>query len=215
MSPFSTSLVAFVILSLYQARDWLECDKSKSSITKTIENLPDKDHWVMFNIQLAGLYKIKYDRHNYKLIIKTLNGDDFKTIHTINRAQLIDDAMDLAWTGEQDYGIALAMINYLRQEDEYIPWKAALDNLRIVNRLLIRSPLYGVFKAYMQHVLEPIYEKVGGVSEPVKTDRLDTVKHQSMICGWSCRFAVGDCIEKSVEIFARWMQETEPDHINP
>lgn len=193
----------------------MSCSEDKSPVMKRIENLPDKSEWVIFNIQLAGLYKVKYDRRNYKLIVKTLNSDQFKTIHTINRAQLIDDAMDLAWTGEQDYGIALAMINYLKQENEYIPWKAALDNLRLVNRLLIRSPLYGVFKAYIQHILEPIYEKVGGISEPAESSRLDTVKHQTMICGWSCRFGVGNCVEKSVEIFARWMVETEPDHINP
>lgn len=193
----------------------MRCGKDKTPETKKLENLPDNSHWVIFNVQLAGLYKIKYDRRNYKLILKTLNGDQFKSIHTINRAQLIDDAMDLAWTGEQDYGIALAMINYLRQEDEYIPWKSALDNLRNINRLLIRSPIYGVFKAYIQHILEPIYEKIGGISEPVETRRLDTVKHQSMVCGWSCRFNVGDCVEKSVQIFAQWMTETEPDHINP
>lgn len=193
----------------------MSCDGAKQPVMKKIENLPDQSAWVIFNIQLAGLYKIKYDRRNYKLIVKTLNGENFKNIHTINRAQLIDDAMDLAWTGEQDYGIALAMINYLKQEDEYIPWKSALDNLRNVNRLLIRSPLYGVFKAYIQHVLEPIYERVGGISEPAQSSRLDTVKHQSMICGWSCRFGVGDCVEKAVEVFARWMAETEPDHINP
>lgn len=193
----------------------MSCSKNKSPEIKKIENLPDKEQWVIFNIQLAGLYKIKYDRRNYKLIVQALNGDQFKNINTINRAQLIDDAMDLAWTGEQDYGIALAMINYLKQEDEYIPWKSALDNLRLVNRLLIRSPLYGVFKAYIQHVLEPIYAKVGGISEPAASSRLDSVKHQSLICGWSCRFGVGDCVEKAVEIFAQWMVETEPDHINP
>ena len=193
----------------------MSCSENKTPKMKKIENLPDKDSWVIFNIQLAGLYKIKYDRRNYKLIVRTLNSDQFKKIDIINRAQLIDDAMDLAWTGEQDYGIALAMINYLKQEDEYIPWKATLDNLRLVNRLLIRSPLYGVFKSYIQHILEPIYEKVGGISEPAESSRLDSVKHQSMICGWSCRFGVGDCVEKSVEIFARWMLETEPDHINP
>lgn len=89
------------------------CTEDKKSETKKIENLPDKSQWVIFNIQLAGLYKIKYDRNNYKLIVKTLNSKEFDSIHVINRAQLIDDAMDLAWTGEQDYGIALAMINYL------------------------------------------------------------------------------------------------------
>ena len=193
----------------------MSCGENKIAATKKIENLPDKDHWVIFNIQLAGLYKVKYDRRNYKLIVKALNSDKFKDIHSINRAQLIDDAMDLAWTGDQDYGIAFSMINYLHKEDEYIPWKSALDNLRGIGRLLIRSPVFGVFKAYIQHILGPIYERVGGVSKAVESSRLDAVKQQSMICSWACRYSVGDCEEKSSELFATWMVETEPDHINP
>lgn len=162
----------------------MTCGAENSTVAKKIENLPDKNQWVIFNIKLAGLYKIKYDDHNYRLIVDTLNSEDFDTIDIINRAQLIDDAMDLAWVGKQDYGVALDMINYLRRESEYIPWKAALDNLRSVNRLLLRSPLYGVFKAYMRHILKPIYAKLGGISQVPDSSRLDAVKHQAMICGW-------------------------------
>lgn len=162
----------------------MTCDKDKEAVEKKIENLPDNKQWVIFNIQLAGLYKIKYDDHNYKLIVDTLNSEAYDSINVINRAQLIDDAMDLAWIGRQDYGIALDMITYLKREREYIPWKAALDNLRTVNRLLLRSPLYGVFKAYMRHILKPIYTKLGGISEVPNSSELDAVKHQAMICGW-------------------------------
>jgi aminopeptidase N len=107
------------------------------------------------------------------------------------------------------------MINYLKQEEEYIPWKAALDNLRTVGRLLIRSPLYGVFKAYIRHILKPIYATLGGISKVTESTKLDAVKHQVMISAWACRYDVGDCIPKSVEYFTNWMLETEPDHINP
>lgn len=162
----------------------MTCTKDKEAIEKKIQNLPDQNNWVIFNIQLAGLYKVKYDVENYKLLVETLNSDDYNTINVINRAQLIDDAMDLAWVGRQDYGIALDMINYLKRESDYIPWKAALDNLRIVNRLLLRSPLYGVFKAYMRHILKPIYTKLGGISTVPDSSELLAVKHQAMICGW-------------------------------
>lgn len=93
--------------NISHAQDWLSCTDDQVPEPKTIQNLPDKDHWVIFNIQLAGLYKIKYDWHNYKLIVKTLNSERFAEIDPINRAQLIDDAMDLAWTGQQNYGIAV------------------------------------------------------------------------------------------------------------
>jgi aminopeptidase N len=73
------------------AQDWMTCTPDKQSVEKKLENLPDEKHWVIFNIQLGGLYKIKYDERNYKLIIDTLNSKDFNSIHVINRAQLIDD----------------------------------------------------------------------------------------------------------------------------
>jgi aminopeptidase N len=73
----------------------MTCNKNKEAEVKKLENLPDKKHWVIFNIQLAGLYKIKYDAENYKLIVDTLNSNDFETIHVINRAQLIDDVNDV------------------------------------------------------------------------------------------------------------------------
>ena len=162
----------------------MTCTKEKEAVEKKIQNLPDQNNWIIFNIQLAGLYKVKYDEQNYKLLVETLNSEDYNTINVINRAQLIDDAMDLAWVGRQDYGIALDMINYLKRESEYIPWKAALDNLRIVNRLLLRSPLYGVFKAYMRHILKPIYARLGGISTVPDSSELYADKHQAMICGW-------------------------------
>lgn len=92
--------------------------------------------------------------------------------------------MDLAWTGQQDYGIAFDMINYLHQEPEYIPWKSALDNLRYVNRLLLRSPIYGVFRAYIRHILRPIYKKIGSLTKVANPQDYTAVKHQSLIATW-------------------------------
>uniref|UniRef100_U5EU86 Aminopeptidase n=1 Tax=Corethrella appendiculata TaxID=1370023 RepID=U5EU86_9DIPT len=200
------------------ARDWLECSKSKDpeNATKTLTDLPDRNNWLVFNNRLSGLYKVQYDKDNYRLIVNQLIGPDFRNIDVMNRAQLIDDAMDLAWTQNQEYGIALSMINYLRQEDEYIPWKSALSNLNIVSRLLKRTQLYGVFKSYMQHILDPIYQTVGGMNpDEVKSERLDAVKRKVLIASWACRYDVSDCVEKSLRYFYEWMKVENPDTTNP
>lgn len=73
------------------AQDWMICSSENKAEEKKIENLPDEKSWVIFNIQLAGLYKIQYDEKNYELIVNTLNSKDYQSIHVINRAQLIDD----------------------------------------------------------------------------------------------------------------------------
>ncbi|XP_053669421.1 aminopeptidase N [Anopheles marshallii] len=200
-------------------KGWMECKGEKEKHekqVKVLDDLPDPKHWVIFNIQLAGLYKVKYDKANYRLIISQLNGARYHDIGLLNRAQLIDDAMDLAWTGQQEYGIAFAMMNYLRQETAYIPWKSALTNLNSLNRILKRTPLYDIFKSYVQYILEPIYEQLDVFNEAKKTtERLDGIKQITLIASWACRFEVGDCVNRSVELFSRWMLETNPDVSNP
>nr|XP_040229612.2 aminopeptidase N-like isoform X1 [Anopheles coluzzii] len=199
---------------------WMACSGepkgSHQQEAKLLEDLPDGDQWVIFNVELAGLYKVRYDRRNYQLIIAQLNGPRFGEIGLLNRAQLIDDAMDLAWTGQQNYGIAFAMLNYLRQETQYIPWKSALTNLNNINRILKRTPLYGVFRSYVQYILEPIYEQLDIFNgSRATTERLDGIKQITLIASWACRFEVGDCVNRSVELFARWMNESSPDTDNP
>uniref|UniRef100_A0A336M458 Aminopeptidase n=1 Tax=Culicoides sonorensis TaxID=179676 RepID=A0A336M458_CULSO len=202
--------------SLTNARDWLECDCENQDKPKMIYNMPDENDWILFNVQMSGLYKVKYDEKNWDLLIAALNGPNFKQIDTINRAQLINDALDFAWTGEQNYEVALSVVNYLRQEEEYLPWKSALDGLSVVNRILHKTPLYDVFRSYMQGILEPIYTKVGGLkSDRKSTDRLDVVKRKVMIAAWSCKFDVSDCVDKAVSYFKAWMEESDPDTMNP
>lgn len=69
----------------------------------------------------------------------------------------------------------------------------------------------------MQIILEPIYTRVNGLQIEGKKeqDRLDAVKRKVMIAAWSCKFDVGNCVDKSVEYFKNWMEETDPDITNP
>jgi aminopeptidase N len=77
------------------------------------------------------------------------------------------------------------MIKYLERENEYIPWKAALDSLRAISNLIIRTPLYGTFRSYVRYIVKSIYAKVGGLSN-IKPGMLDfeKVKHKALICTW-------------------------------
>ena len=79
------------------------------------------------------------------MIIKQLNEDHTK-IHVINRAQIIDDALNLARAGHLKYELALGVTSYLNSETEYIPWAAALTALRHLEEMLKRTAAYGNFK---------------------------------------------------------------------
>lgn len=77
------------------AMAWMKA--SQPSVT--IQSLPNKNQWVVFNLQETGYYRVNYDDNNWILLIQQLN-NNHEAIHVINRAQIIDDAMDLARAGE-------------------------------------------------------------------------------------------------------------------
>jgi len=125
---------------------WMECNETGDSLPRTIKDLPGPDQWVIFNNQLSAPYKVNYDAQNWKLLIETLNSDEYQTIHVVNRAQLIDDVLYFAWTGEQQYDVALQVISYLHRERELLPWKTAFDNLRSINVIFRQMPNFRSLK---------------------------------------------------------------------
>lgn len=80
-----------------EPKTWLECNSNNQPVYKRIIDLPEHDEWVIFNIQIGSLCKIRYDEHNWNLLIKQLHGPEYEKISTLNRAALISDAFDLAW----------------------------------------------------------------------------------------------------------------------
>lgn len=118
--------------------------------------------------------------------------------------------------GDQDYSIALKLIKYLKQEKEYLPWRAALSTLNDIARMLRRTSQYGAFKEYVQKIVRPIYLRLGGLNANRKqNDRLDLVKHKVLVSSWACRFDVEDCKEKAISLFSSWMMVEDPEKQNP
>ncbi|KAH8382720.1 hypothetical protein KR009_004928 [Drosophila setifemur] len=195
---------------------WMECGKSGETLPKTIQDLPGEDEWVIFNTQLSTLYKVNYDAKNWKLLIETLTNGDFERIHVINRAQLIDDILYLAWTGEQEYEIALGLISYLHKEREFLPWKTALDNLQFVMLIARPTPNFDLFKRYMTKLIEPIYEHVNGINDTFDSiQQQDQVLLKTLVVTWACKYQVSDCVQQAQAYFRNWKSEPNPDEINP
>lgn len=82
------------------------------------------DDWVVLNIQESGYYRVNYDANLWKLLIDQLGSDEFDKIHLLNRAQLVDDSLNLARAEMISYEIPFSILGYLSQELDYIPWAA-------------------------------------------------------------------------------------------
>lgn len=102
--------------------------------------------WVILNHRQTGYYRVNYDEVNWDLIIRQLNDGNFETIPVLNRAQLIDDAFNLARANKLSYRIPFRMIEYLSNETDYIPWMTTFNAFSHINRFYVSSENYELFK---------------------------------------------------------------------
>ena len=65
----------------------------------TLTDLDASSDWTIFNIQQVSYYRVNYDANNWAALSTQL-ADDHLVIDVRNRAQLIDDALNLARAGE-------------------------------------------------------------------------------------------------------------------
>jgi len=85
---------------------------------------------------------VNYDIKNWKRIIAELKSNP-KTIHVLNRAQLIDDSFNLARAGELPHFIPFTLVSYLQKEDDFIPWYSVLNGMSYIVERLRRCPHTG------------------------------------------------------------------------
>lgn len=97
---------------------------------------------------LTGYYRVNYDEHNWDLISKYLSKNEttLNKVHKLNRAQLLDDAWNLAEAGLLKYEIAYKLTGYLELETDYFPWYAGIRNLLILHKRLLHTQHYEDFK---------------------------------------------------------------------
>lgn len=107
----------------------------------------NENEWVVVNIQETGYYRVNYDEKNWKMLIDYLQDPNtFTNIGPLNRAQLLDDALNLARAGRLDYNMALNLTKYLVHEKEYVPWQSAFVALSYIDSMFIKTGHFDKFK---------------------------------------------------------------------
>lgn len=173
----------------------------------------DKNQWLIFNVDQMGYYRINYDSQNWQMI-----GQQLMTNHTaisaINRAQIMDDSLNLAEAGQLDYETALNLTRYLEHETDYVPWDSALSSLGYISSMMSRTSAYGLLKKHFRTIITPLYNLVG-FDQKVGEDLL-TTKLRINAVSWACSMGNKDCISRSVNSYAQWMADPENiDLISP
>ncbi|KAI5698987.1 hypothetical protein M8J75_014843 [Diaphorina citri] len=179
--------------------------KQKRFFLEPIEPEPtDTSLWWVPLTLTTRYYRVLYDEKNWYLIIATLrNSTTYNTIHLLNRAQLIDDAMNLARAGLLDYKIALDVTAYLQYETELVPWRSAMQALGYIEGQLYRRAYFDKYKKYLLHIIRPMYESIGFDGSP-KDDQMTVYKRVDVL-NRACILGLKDCVQKALSKYQNWI----------
>ncbi|XP_046556107.1 thyrotropin-releasing hormone-degrading ectoenzyme-like [Haliotis rubra] len=201
-----TSSVKTVWNTASQHRDILWLRKSEPEATfhnLSIPNETDPDGWFLVNPDVIGYYRVNYDDRNWQAILKQLKRD-----HTVfsakSRSQIINDAFALYKSRALDVTIALATLDYLQHELDYLPWLTALREIGELDDIMDRTRLYDAFEQYMKDRLKAAFQHCGlwANIDDVPMDMLQ----RKQIAEWACRYRLQACLDAASVVFIEWTE---------
>nr|XP_018896628.1 PREDICTED: aminopeptidase N-like isoform X2 [Bemisia tabaci] len=160
--------------------------------------------WLVVNVQEIGFYRVNYDEHNWKELITALQTNP-SDIHVLNRAQLIDDAFNLARAGIIQYSVPMTLSKYLAKESDPVPFLAAFPNFRY---LLTRfnGQLADAFKKHFASLVKSKYESLAAKSNKDHVEKTGLITMSQ----WACYLNVDSCVNKAKEEMSKLIQN--PDY---
>uniref|UniRef100_H3D2Z0 Aminopeptidase n=1 Tax=Tetraodon nigroviridis TaxID=99883 RepID=H3D2Z0_TETNG len=172
--------------------------------------------WVLANLHISGYYRVNYDPTNWERLISLL-GSNHMAIPVINRAQIIDDAFNLARAKMINITLALRTTKYLSRERDFIPWESALRNLDYFTLMLDRTEVYEALQAYLKKQIQPLFEHFRTITAnwtkiPERhTDQYNQINAIMTAC------SVGEesCRELTRSWFRKWMENPASNPIHP
>lgn len=172
--------------------------------------------WVLANTNVSGYFRVNYDLENWDRLLSLLN-TNHKALSVINRAQIIDDAFNLARAKIISTTLALRTTKYLSSERDYIPWESALRNLNYYILMFDRTEVYGALQAYMKKQIQPLFEHFRSITSnwtKVPEGHTDQYNQINAI-GIACSVDVEGCRELIKSWFRQWMQNPLHNPIHP
>ncbi|XP_044046067.1 aminopeptidase Ey-like [Siniperca chuatsi] len=174
------------------------------------------DEWLVANINMKGFYRVNYDSENWERLLTKLSAKH-QDIPVINRAQIIDDAFNLARAQMVNTTLALRTTKFLDKEVEYMPWQTTRRNLDYFFLMFDRSEVYGPMQAYIKKQVTPLFNHFKGLTLnwtkiPEKhTDQYNQVNAISL----ACSTGVEGCQELTTGWFREWMKNPAKNNISP
>ncbi|XP_060527205.1 aminopeptidase N-like [Cylas formicarius] len=172
--------------------------------------LVNENAWVIFNTQQLGYYRVNYDEQEWQRISTALNTDSFDGIHTLNRAQIVDDVFSFAKLGRKGFKFVFEVIEFLRRDVAYSPWVPAFRGFEYLLKRVPpeESELREKIEKFVLSLMDALGKKY-----PMTTTVSDSdILLQRLAWKWSCRLKAKECVDQAQTIYESYMSSnTKPD----
>uniref|UniRef100_A0A3P9JI92 Aminopeptidase n=1 Tax=Oryzias latipes TaxID=8090 RepID=A0A3P9JI92_ORYLA len=167
--------------------------------------------WLVANINLTGFFRVNYDAENWERIFNKLNSRH-EDIPLLSRAQIIDDAFNLADLEMVNMTVALRTTSYLDKEVEYMPWRRADSHLENFFHILRPRGIYGPLEK-----VTPLFHRhreltLNWTKSPTRHSDL---YNQMTVIKLACKLEVKDCSQLTLTWFREWMKNSTTNKIRP
>ncbi|KAL6262393.1 hypothetical protein P5V15_007480 [Pogonomyrmex californicus] len=161
-----------------------------------IEFNGSEKEWIIFNLQQTGYYRVNYDLGNWLRIENYLNSDDnYKNIHVLNRAQIIDDAFYFVTSGELHPSVLWKLVKYLQKDNKYVAW---YPMFKIIERLSFIIPYREIihFKETILELLTALLHKIGYIENDDDDPHIKCLRQEA--AKWACSLGDSKCKEEAL-----------------
>lgn len=124
----------------------------------------------------------------------------------MNRAQIVDDAFNLARAGIIDYSQAFSILSYLKNETEYFPWYPTITGFNFLQRVFGQESETGKkLITFEKELIEGVLNSVS-FTEFNSSNQIYSLK-LSMILSRACKLGVQSCIASVQQLFQDYKNE--------
>ncbi|NXC09182.1 AMPN Aminopeptidase, partial [Orthonyx spaldingii] len=172
--------------------------------------------WLLLNLDVTGYFRVNYDQENWDQLLGQLR-DNHKVIPVINRAQIIDDAFNLARAKYVNVTLALSTTRFLSNETEYLPWQAALTNLDYFQLMFDRSEVFGAMSKYMREQVKPLFNHYKDITKnwtEIPSGLMDQYNEVNAI-STACSYGLTECQDLATDYLHRWQLNASDNPVHP
>ncbi len=129
--------------------------------TASLDLSASPDSAVIVNAGGHGFYRVAYSDE----LRERIDGTTLRTLSTLERYNLVDDAWSATVAGEMSAGQLLSFLHGFVEEDEHAVWQAITIALRGVGRVLDDGPQLDAFRSTVRDLTTPALVALGEPSD--------------------------------------------------